>query len=87
MITKWLRDSGLVVNKSKTEACLFHQNDHPQIEFSLLGVKIKTQKSMNVLGVVFDSKLNWQQHVAMAISKAKKIPFCVEIIEEILHQF
>ena len=29
MITKWLRDSGLVVNESKTELCLFHKNDKP----------------------------------------------------------
>ena len=27
MITKWLRDSGLVVNQSKTEICLFHKKD------------------------------------------------------------
>ena len=30
MITKWLRDSGLVVNESKTEVCLFHKNDPPK---------------------------------------------------------
>ena len=28
---------------------------------------------MNVLGVTFDSKLNWSTHVANAICKAKKI--------------
>ena len=49
MITKWLRDSGLVVNESKTEACLFHTQDQPPIEFTLQGVKITTKKSMNVL--------------------------------------
>ena len=26
MITKGLRDSGLLVNESKTEGCLFHKN-------------------------------------------------------------
>ena len=31
MITKWLRGSGLVVNESKTEICLFHRNDQPLI--------------------------------------------------------
>ena len=40
MITKWLRDSGLVVNESKTEACLFHTQDQPPVEFKLQGVKI-----------------------------------------------
>ena len=28
-IFKWLKDSGLIVNESKTELCLFHRNDHP----------------------------------------------------------
>ena len=30
MITKWLRDSGLLVNEGKTEVCLFHRNDQPK---------------------------------------------------------
>ena len=33
MIVKWLKGSGLVVNESKTEICLFHTNDQPQIRF------------------------------------------------------
>ena len=82
MITKWLRDSGLVVNESKTEACLFHSKDQPQIEFTLQGTKIKTKKSINVLGVVFDSKLNWQIHVATAITKAKKALFALRLLKK-----
>ena len=82
MITKWLRDSGLVVNESKTEACLFHTQDQPQIEFTLQGVKITTKKSMNVLGVIFDSKLNWQIHVATAITKAKKALFALRLLKK-----
>jgi hypothetical protein len=58
MICKWLRDSGLVVNSSKTELCLFHRNDQPVIEIRVCNDPMKCQKSMNVLGVTFDSKLN-----------------------------
>ena len=82
MITKWLRDSGLVVNESKTEACLFHTQDQPPIEFTLQGIKITTKKSMNVLGVTFDSKLNWQLHVATAITKAKKALFALRLLKK-----
>ena len=32
MMTKWLRSSGLTVNESKTEVCLFHANDQPLIQ-------------------------------------------------------
>ena len=30
-ITKWLKDSGLKVNESKTELCLFNRKDHPPL--------------------------------------------------------
>ena len=71
MITKWLRDSGLVVNESKTELCPFHLNDQPVIQIRLQNVVITSKKSMNVLGILFDSKLNWKIHTAHAIAKAK----------------
>ena len=31
---KWLKGSGLVVNESKTEVCLFHTKDQPRISLS-----------------------------------------------------
>ena len=36
---------------------------------------------MNVLGVVFDSKLNWSMHVAQAIVKAKKALIALRLIK------
>ena len=44
MITKWLRDSGLLVNESKTEVCLFHKNDQPKIFITLQDVGIELKK-------------------------------------------
>jgi hypothetical protein len=58
MITKWLKDSGLIVNESKTEICIFHQNDQPLVKIKLQNVEIESKKSMNVLRVIFDCKLN-----------------------------
>ena len=81
MITKWLKDSGLIVNESKTEICMFHQNDQPLVKIKLLNVEIESKKSMNVLGVIFDCKLNWQMHAAMAISKAKKTLYALRLIK------
>lgn len=70
MIVKWLRDSGLQVNTSKTEVCLFHRNDPPTISINLMDVQIRTTKTMNVLGVIFDSKLTWHAQIANTINKA-----------------
>ena len=83
MITKWLRDSGLVVNEKKTEICVFHRNDQPTINVNLLGSVVSSQKSMNVLGVMFDCKLNWDLHVALAIDKAKKSLYALRLLKKI----
>ena len=37
---------------------------------------------MNVLGVIFDSKLNWQPHVATSIVKAKKSLFALRLLRK-----
>jgi hypothetical protein len=62
----------LVVNESKTEICLFHKNDKPQIIVKVDNVQVLSQKTMSVLGVIFDSKLNWNAHIAESICKGKK---------------
>ena len=82
MITKWLRGSGLVVNEGKTEICLFHRNDQPLIEIRLLGAIITSKKAMNVLGVTFDSKLNWDLHVTVTISKAKRKIYALKMLKK-----
>ena len=62
----------MVVNGSKTEICLFHKNDPPTVTVKLENDKITSLKSMNVLGVIFDSKLTWSSHVTHCINKAKQ---------------
>ena len=43
-ITKWLRGSGLAVNESKTELCLFHRLDQPSIAINLFNSTIISKK-------------------------------------------
>ena len=68
-ITKWLTDSGLKVNESKTEICLFHRKDHHPIQLILNGQTLTSKANMNVLGVSFDCKLNRQTQIQQTISK------------------
>ena len=44
MITKWLKDSGLKVNKAKTEVCLFHCNDQPLLHLKIANAYITSKK-------------------------------------------
>ena len=72
IITKWLTDSGLKVNESKTELCHFYRNDTPPVEISINNTTIKSKETMNVLGVIFDSKLNWNMQTAKQSPKQIK---------------
>ena len=85
MITKWLKDSGLKVNEKKTELCLFHRNDTQKISLSLQGQIINSKSTMNVLGVTFDSKLNWNIQTANAIAKANKSLYAIKMISKFLN--
>ena len=84
MIIKWLKDSGLKVNETKTEVCLFHRNDTQTITITLQDAQIKSKKCINVLGVTFDSKLNWSVQTTNAITKANKSLFAIKAISKFL---
>ncbi len=59
-ITKWLNQTGLKVNQNKTVACLFYKRDVAQISVRVGDERITSKNSINVLGIVFDSKLKWE---------------------------
>ena len=57
MVTAWLTSSGLKVNENKTELCLFYRKDTNPMEIILYDVKIVSEKIINILVIIFDSKL------------------------------
>ena len=69
-------------NESKTEVCLFHKHDQPLITIKLQGQHVVSKKLMNVLGVIFDTKLTWSLHIAQAISKANKSLFALRQLKK-----
>ncbi len=81
MIVKWLKDSGLQINGAKTEVCLFHHSDQPFVLIEIMNQQIRSKKSMNILGVVLDSKMNWHQQVSNAIKKGNKSLYAIKMIK------
>jgi hypothetical protein len=67
------KKSGLKLNKNKTKICLFYRKDHLPIDMVFNNVTVKGQKTINVLGVIFDSKLQSTNQVCNVIKKAKKL--------------
>ena len=84
IIVKWLKDSGLVVNEKKTELCLFHRNDSQLVSVSIYDQTVRSKKTMNVLGVVFDCKLTWSEHIAHAIKKSNKSLCALRMLKKYL---
>ena len=78
---KWLRDSGMSVNESKTEICLFYKNNVNAVDVSINNVIIRSKPSINILGVQFDSKLTWDQHISNTISRAKRTLHGIRLIK------
>ena len=81
MIIKWLKDSGLKVNDTKTEICIFNKNDTPPITITINNFELSINKTINVLGVIFDSKLQWHAQVENAIKKSNKAKYAISIIK------
>ena len=61
---------------------MFHKNDPPKIRIKVENVVIESKKEMNVLGVTFDSKLNWSSHTCKAIAKAKKVLYALRLLRK-----
>ena len=60
------------VNEAKTEVCLFSRSDIPTITITVNGDNIETKNQMDVLGIIFGSKLQWGPQVSATLAKSKK---------------
>ena len=72
------------MNEEKTEVCLFYKQDHNTVELTLNGKLIRSKKTINVLGVTFDSKMQWTTQVSMAISKSKRALHAIKLVKKYL---
>ena len=81
-IIKWLKDSGLKVNENKTELCIFHRINNTNGTLMIDNVMVTSKNEINVLGVTFDSKLQWCSQVSRAIKGANKSLQAIRLIRK-----
>ena len=67
---------------SKTDLCLFYRGDTAPISITLNNQIIKSNKSINILGVLFDSKLQWAEHIAHSIKRSMKALNAIRLIKK-----
>ena len=76
----WMTESALKINESKTELCLFSRKDVKMREVIINEVRYEIKRHIKILGITFDSKLSWYQHVISAINGANKAKQAIKII-------
>jgi hypothetical protein len=81
-IIKWLKGSGLKVNESKTELCIFHRSNNTDGSLLVDNVLIKSKNEINVLGITFDSKLQWGLQVSRTIRGANTSLQAIKLIRK-----
>ena len=74
------------VNELKTDLCLFYRGDTTPISINLNNQVIKSNKNINILGVIFDSKLQWADHIAQAITKSMNALNAIRLIKKYFTQ-
>jgi hypothetical protein len=82
IMTKWLGDSGLIVNETKTELCLFSKSNHIPIDIVFNNVTIRSKNTINILAIMFDSQLKWDIQVSQSIRKAKSALHGIKLIKK-----
>ena len=78
----WLGKSGMKVNESKTSLCLFSCMDTAPIEVVFNGAVIRSKTNINVLGVIFDQKLQWTDQIAHCIAKSNRSLVAIKMIKK-----
>ena len=78
----WLTKSGMVVNETKTSLCVFYKHDYTPLVIELSDKFLISQYTMKVLGVIFDTKLQWAPHVAHWVSKSLNALNAIKLIKK-----
>ena len=66
--------------------CLFHKGDTAPIKITINGNEVTSKKSINILGVIFDSKLQWSDHIAHTIKNSMSALNAIRLIKKFFTQ-
>ena len=68
--TDWLAENKLSLNVKKTKFMVFDKSrNSTNVDIRISNDKLKRVKSQKILGVIFDEKLTWKDHINSIISK------------------
>ena len=79
-IMKWMASSGLKINNSKTEICIFHRTETNIVNITIDNTIITSTDTINILGITFDCHLKWNQQYTKAIKEANSNLYAIKRI-------
>ena len=68
----WVANNGLKLNAGKTKYMIFSNRATDDININIGGVRLKQSERERFLGVIIDSKLNWNAHVQQLATKISR---------------
>jgi ribonuclease HI len=68
----WCLNWGFKISPTKTVAILFSNTRKHTVKIYLEQIQIPVVKEVKFLGVIFDSKLNWSNHINYIVDKCKR---------------
>ena len=66
-VMRWMSSSGLKINESKTEICIFHRSQTITMDVIIDNTSLTSKDTINILGIVFDCNLKWNQHYSKTL--------------------
>ena len=83
-IVDWLKKSGMLVNVSKTEACLFETKKSEPKAVNVMGENILVAPNVKILGLTFSSDLSWHAHIEKITNTCKKDSHAIKLLRQYL---
>jgi len=72
-IQKWCDQWGLRISTDKTVAVLFTNSDEwKTVKLSINSTDIRIEQTAKFLGMIFDRRLTWKNHIEYVVTKCKK---------------
>lgn len=72
-VENWAYDWGVKFSVNKTKTVVFSRRMIEEIDLTLYGEKLEKVSKFRFLGIMFDSKLLWDDHVKYIEGKCKKV--------------
>ena len=71
-IEDWCNKWGFKVSVAKTKAVLFHRGKTKKYKLNFRGIPLEQEKKVKFLGLIFDKRLTWKDHIEYLTNRCKK---------------